>query len=74
MLAERVAHAGLQAVVFNVAGSSLRSACAAAKLADGVDDPNVCTRACNPDDRMTAMGRYADSQKRPLSDTLSCGF
>jgi hypothetical protein len=57
MLADIVARAGLQSVVFNVAGSSLRSACVAATLAVEFDNPKVRIRACNPDDRMAAVGR-----------------
>ena len=51
-----LAHAGLHAAVFNVVGSSAHSGSAAA-LADGLDDPNVCFRACNPGARVTARGR-----------------
>ena len=68
MLADVVTQAGLRAAVFNVAGSSLRSACVAATLAVEFDNPNVRIRACNPDDRMVAVGRvpvYAAGGRRP---------
>ena len=51
-----LAHAGLHAAVFNVVGSSAHSG-SAATLADGLDDPKVCFRACNPGARVTARGR-----------------
>ena len=58
-----LAHAGLHAAVFNVVGSSAHSG-SAATLADGLDDPKVCFRACNPGARVTARGRNATVKDR----------